>query len=140
MTRIGRYQIEPHNLLAMLPRGETISPRSKFSRPNCVDQYQCATVAPLSCRSGNMAVHTLATPDQQPFFEIAYPSSGNHGCNNFTSGARTPRRPEACRITLISPHGLVGRGEYREHGATAGRAGKCEIHRTADTLQARETT
>ena len=41
---------------------------------------------------------------------------------------------------LISPHGLVGRGEYREYGATAGRAGKCESHRTTDTPQARETT
>jgi hypothetical protein len=30
MTRIGRCQIKPHNLLAMLPPGETISPRSKF--------------------------------------------------------------------------------------------------------------
>jgi hypothetical protein len=56
------------------------------------------------------------------------------------SGARTPRRPEVCHITLISPHALVGRGEYRKHGATAGRAGKCEIHRTTDTPQARETT
>ena len=41
---------------------------------------------------------------------------------------------------LISPHGLVGRGEYREYGATAGRASKCESHRTTDTPQARETT
>ena len=41
---------------------------------------------------------------------------------------------------LISPHGLVGRGEYREYGATAGRAGKCESHRMTDTPQARETT
>ena len=38
---------------------------------------------------------------------------------------------------LISPQGLVGRGEY---GATAGRAGNCESHRTTDTPQARETT
>jgi hypothetical protein len=45
MTRIGCCQIKPHNLLAMLPPGETISPRSKFSRPHCVDQYQCANVA-----------------------------------------------------------------------------------------------
>ena len=30
MTRIGRCQIKTHNLLAMLPPGETISPRSKF--------------------------------------------------------------------------------------------------------------
>jgi hypothetical protein len=37
MTRIGRCQIKTHNLLAMLPPGETISPRLKFSRPNCVD-------------------------------------------------------------------------------------------------------
>jgi hypothetical protein len=41
---------------------------------------------------------------------------------------------------LISPHGLVGRGEYGEYGATAGCAGKCESHRTTDTPQARETT
>ncbi len=47
MTRIGRCQIKTHNLLAMLPPGETISPRSKFSRPHCVDQYQCANVARL---------------------------------------------------------------------------------------------
>jgi hypothetical protein len=31
----------------MHPTGETISPRSKFSRPNCVDQYQYAYVARL---------------------------------------------------------------------------------------------
>ena len=43
------------------------------------------------------------------------------------------------RITLISPHGLVGRGEYCEHGAIPGRAGKCEIHLTTRTPQARET-
>ena len=43
------------------------------------------------------------------------------------------------RITLISPHGLVGRGEYCERGATPGRAGKCEIHLTTHTPQARET-
>jgi hypothetical protein len=42
MTRIGCCQIKTHNLLAMLPPGETISPRSKFSRPHRVDQYQCA--------------------------------------------------------------------------------------------------
>jgi hypothetical protein len=71
MTRIGCCQIKPHNLLAMLPPGETISPCSKFSRPNCVDQYQCANVARLSCRSGKMPVHTLTMPDPQAFFEIA---------------------------------------------------------------------
>jgi hypothetical protein len=43
-------------------------------------------------------------------------------------------------MMLISPHALVGRGEYREHGATADRAGKYEIHRTPHTPQARETT
>jgi hypothetical protein len=42
MTRIGRCQIKADTLLAMLPRGETISPRSKSSRPNCADRYQCA--------------------------------------------------------------------------------------------------
>jgi hypothetical protein len=37
MTRIGRYQIKfPTTLLAMLPTGETISPRSKFSKSNSV--------------------------------------------------------------------------------------------------------
>jgi hypothetical protein len=30
MTRIGRCQIKPHNLLAMLPPGETISPAQIF--------------------------------------------------------------------------------------------------------------
>jgi hypothetical protein len=68
MTRIGRCQIKTHNLLAMLPHGETISPRSNFSGPNCVDQYQCANVAWLPCRAGNMAVHTLTTSDPQAFF------------------------------------------------------------------------
>jgi hypothetical protein len=71
MTRIGRCQIKTHNLLAMLPHGETISPRSKFSRPNCVDQYQCANVAWLPCRTGKITVHTLTPPDPQAFFEIA---------------------------------------------------------------------
>jgi hypothetical protein len=68
MTRIGRCQIKTHNLLAMLPPGETNLAPLKFSRPNCVDQYQCTNVARLSCRSGNMAVHTLTTPDPQAFF------------------------------------------------------------------------
>jgi hypothetical protein len=35
MTRIGCCQIKTHNLLAMLPPGETISP-AQISRPNCI--------------------------------------------------------------------------------------------------------
>jgi hypothetical protein len=48
--------------------------------------------------------------------------------------------PGSTVIMLISPRALVGKGEYRELGATAGRAGKCETHRTTHTPQARETT
>jgi hypothetical protein len=35
MARIGCCQIKTHNLLAMLPPGETISP-AQISRPNCI--------------------------------------------------------------------------------------------------------
>jgi hypothetical protein len=73
MTRIGRCQIKTHNLLAMLPPGETISPRSKF--PQTASINSTATFARLSSRSGQGKIDNypiaITRPDPQVFFEIA---------------------------------------------------------------------
>ncbi|PYJ64697.1 MAG: hypothetical protein DME78_11375 [Verrucomicrobia bacterium] len=64
MTRIGRYQIKfPTTLLAMLPTGETISPRSKF--PDQTASINISMPTSIGCLIG---VNTRIASHPQGFF------------------------------------------------------------------------
>ena len=73
MTRIGRCQIKTRHLTGNASyRRDNLAPL-KFSRPNCVDHYQRATVARAILPEWPTKIDTYAititTPDPQAFFE-----------------------------------------------------------------------
>jgi hypothetical protein len=74
MTRIGRCQIKTHNLLAMLPPGETISPRSKF--PDHTASISISAPTSLGC--------TLTTPGAQAFLNRIVASDGSREAYRLT--------------------------------------------------------
>jgi hypothetical protein len=71
MTRIGRGQIKTHNLLAMHPTGETISPRSKFPQIASINTTMPPSLGYLAGvakeRSTTIPI-AITRPDPQLFF------------------------------------------------------------------------
>jgi len=60
----------------MHPTGEKTSPRSKFYRPNGVDQYATNVAWLFLSELEDAAVNTLTPPDPQAFFENRTPGVG----------------------------------------------------------------